>query len=229
MKRNKLLASFVVLFLAVSTGYTAFEDAFFSAYKTSFETPQYSEGPLDSQAGWEFSFGTDPVVTSAFARTGNQSLVVSGSDAIFGQNSLTGPFFTSTPQISARYSVYLDELADWSDTFITFGLSGASGSFLGQVAIRNGSDAVLRPADEDLFPTTIELGEWIDLELVFDFASQTQETFVDGESIGSAAFPSPATEVSVGQLFFVNFSGRDITFYVDDVSVTPVDPRYRPR
>ena len=32
----------------------------------------------------------------------------------------------------------------------------------------------------------------------------------------------PATELTVGQLFFTNFDGNDITFYVDDMSITGV-------
>ena len=189
-------------------------------YATSFEAPEFTEGPLGTQGGWSPSFGTDPNVTSAFSRTGNQSLVVSGTGA-FGQNELIGPFSTAAPQISIKYSVYLDEGSDWSNTFITWGFS-APGTFLGQIPIRNGSNAVLRPDDTDLFPTPIALGNWNDLELVFDFSSQTQEGFLNGASIGSTAFPMPATELTVGQLFFTNFDGNDITFYVDDMSITGV-------
>ncbi len=190
-------------------------------YSTSFEAPEFTAGPLGSQGGWAPSFGTDPTVTAAFSRTGDQSLVVSGADAEFGQSELAGPFSTTAPQISIKYSVYLDETSNWSNTFITWGFS-APGTFLGQIPIRDGSNAVLRPADEDLFPTAIDLGAWIDLELVFDFPSQTQEGFVNGASIGSTAFPMPATELTGGQLFFTNFDGNDITFYVDDMSITGV-------
>ena len=191
-------------------------------YSTSFEAPEFNAAPLGTQGGWSPSFGTDPIVTSAFARTGDQSLVVSGSGAAFGQSELAGSFSsTSAPQISIAYSLYLDETADWSNTFITWGFS-APGTFLGQIPVRNGSDAVLRPADDDLFPAPIDLGTWIDLELVFDFSSQTQEGFVNGVSIGSTAFPMPATELMAGQLFFTNFDGNDITFYVDDMSITAV-------
>ncbi len=214
--RNRVAAFLCGLALASAPSYALAE----VLYSTSFEAPEFMEGPLGSQGGWEYSFGTDPVVTSAFSRTGDQSLVVSGTGA-FGQNQLLGPFSTSKPQISIEYSLYLDESSDWSNTFITWGFS-APGTFLGQIPVRNGSEAVLRPADENLFPTPIELGTWIDLELVFDFSSQTQEGFVNGLSIGSTAFPNPATELTVGQLFFTNFDENDITFYVDDLSITAV-------
>ncbi len=190
-------------------------------YSTSFETPEFAAGALASQGGWEYSFGTDFAVTSGFARTGNQSLMINGTDTTFGQNTLNGPFATTASQIAVAYSVYLDPTSDWSNTFITFGIS-APGTFLGQLAIRNGSAAVLRPSDTDLFPTAIALGDWIDLQLVFDFPSQTQEAFVNGVSIGSIAFRGPATELSLGQLFYTNFGGNDIEFYVDDISVTAV-------
>ena len=195
-------------------------------YSTSFEAPEFSEGPLTTeepptgQGGWEFSFGTQPTVTSAFSRTGDQSLVVSGTGS-FGQAQLLGPFSTAASQISIKYSVYLDEASDWSNTFITWGFS-APGTFLGQIPIRNGNEVVLRPADADLFPTAIDLGSWIDLELVFDFPSQTQEGFLNGASIGSTSFPDPATQLDLGQLFFTNFDENDITFYVDDMSITAV-------
>jgi hypothetical protein len=190
-------------------------------YSTSFEAPEFTLGPLASQDSWEYSFGTDPAVTAAFARTGDQSLVVSGTDTAFGQNTLNGPFSTTARQIAVAYSVYLGPTSDWSNTFITFGIS-APDTFLGQLAIRDGSAAVLRPSDTDLFPTAIALGDWIDLELVFDFPSQTQEAFVNGTSIGSTGFNGPATALSLGQLFYTNFDENDIEFYVDDISVTAV-------
>jgi len=71
-----------------------------TVYSTRFEAPEFTQGALGSQGGWSFAFGTDPVVTSAFSKTGDQSLVVSGTDTAFGQNSLTGTFSTAAPQVS---------------------------------------------------------------------------------------------------------------------------------
>src|SRR6056297_2425809 len=73
-------------------------------YSTSFEVPEFTEGPLGTQGGWTGpTFGTDPTVTSDLARTGDQSLVVSGSDAAFGQSELFGPSATPAPQIAIEY------------------------------------------------------------------------------------------------------------------------------
>lgn len=191
-------------------------------YSTSFEAPVYATGPLGTQDGWDLDSGTDFTVTSSFARTGNQSLVFSGTD-LFGVSERAGSYSSTLPKVLVKHSVYLDPSRTWADTFISFGVWSPT-DFIGQVAIENGNVAVL--GDNGTIATTpITRGQWIDLELLLDFPSQTMQGFVNGVPFGSGAFTNPATEVGRGDLFFTNFNftpPQEITFYVDDVSITAV-------
>lgn len=191
-------------------------------YSSGFEAPTYTQGLLGTQDGWELDSGTDFTVTSAFARTGSQSLVYSGTD-LFGVSERVGPFPSALPRVSVKHSIYLDATKTWGDTFIAFAAWSPT-DFVGQLAIENGSVAVLG-GTSSISTTPITLGQWIDLELVLDFQSQTMEGFVNGVSMGSGAFANAATQVGRGDLFFTNFNfapPQDITFYVDDVSFTAI-------
>jgi hypothetical protein len=68
--------------------------------------------------------------------------------------------------------------------------------------------------------TPVNTGEWIDLELVLDFRTQTQEAFVDGVFIASAPFANASTELVQVEIFHIN--ENEGPFYVDDLSSSAV-------
>ncbi len=196
-------------------------------FSTSYEAPTYSVGPLDGQDGWVNRFDIDPVVTSGFARTGSQSLEVrqAAGENPFGLTFRVGPYSTAAPKVSVEHSVDLDGPDGWTSTFVSpLALVGENG-FVAQLAIRDGATANLGLADIGVGGVPIQTDTWITLELVLDFPTQTVEGFVDGVSIGSGPFASPATElvqVEIFHIFGLGNPGPSPSFFVDDLSISSI-------
>lgn len=194
-------------------------------YSTSYEQPSYVTGPLDGQEGWANSFGIDPVVTSGFARTGVQSLEVRQAldEDPFGLTFRLGPYSTSASRVVVEHSVYLNDGAAW-DFISPLVLLGSNG-FIAQLAIDDGLTANL--GLDEVVPGGVPVAtqRWIDLSLVLNFPTQTVEGFVDGVSIGSGAFVSPASQLSQVEIFHIfDFAstGPSSSFFVDDLSISAV-------
>ncbi|MDX2036603.1 MAG: PEP-CTERM sorting domain-containing protein [Isosphaeraceae bacterium] len=193
-------------------------------FSTSYESPTYSEGPLSGQDGWESSFGIDPMVTSVRSRTGAQGLEVRKTSSLdpFGLTYRTIADATPWSKFSVQHSIYLTGTEGLQGSHLSpLALIGENG-FVGQIAIRNGLSA-------DLFTNgvggsvPIQTGVWIDLRLVLDFQTQTQEGFVNGVSIGSVVFDNPATRLIQVEIFHI-IGTDDKPFYLDDLSVTAFVP-----
>lgn len=196
-------------------------------YATSYESPEYSVGALNGQAGWFNSFDIDPTVDSSLARTGSQSLRVqqSANQPPFGLTFQAGPYTTALPQISVEHSIYLAGATGWNppSTFLSpMALIGDNG-FITQLPVRDGTRVQ--------FGTTnfaISTDTWIDLKLVLDFSTQTVSAFVDGNSLGTLPFENAATQLSSIELFHIfdntsfNSPGPSNSFFLDDLKVTAI-------
>lgn len=191
-------------------------------FSTSYEAPTYSAGPLSGQDGWVNSFDIDPLVSSVQPKTGTQALEVrkSAGDNGFGLTFRNGPYPSSLPQVVVQHSIFLPGNTGWEGSFLSpMALIGENG-FIGQVAIRNGSVAELF-VDNVGGSTPVQADSWIDLQLVLDFPTQTQEAFVNGVSIGWTAFDNPSTRLDQVETFHI-IGTDDNPFYVDDLSITAI-------
>ncbi len=191
-------------------------------FSTSYESPTYSAGPLSGQDGWVNSFDIDPTVTSVLPRTGSQGLEVrkTPSDNPFGLTFRAGPYATSLPKVSVEHSIRLPRATGWESSFLSpMALIGENG-FIGQVAVRNGLTAELFTKGVG-GSTPIQTDVWLDLKLILDFETQTQEGFVNGVSIGTVAFDNPATRLVQVEIFHI-IPTDDNPFYVDDLRITAI-------
>lgn len=197
-------------------------------FTTSFESPDYTVGPLAGQDSWVNSFGLDPVVTSLFSQTGDQALEVrraSPNDSTFGLTFRPGPYTTAEPKVVVETSIYLAGDGGWEGDFVSpialVGNSIGGPLFTAQLAIRSGETAG-DPPDQSV---PIDTNTWIDLKIVLDFPSQTAERFVDGVSLGMIPFGDPPGGDTITELQRVEiFSIVDTfnPFYIDDLSITAV-------
>ena len=196
-------------------------------YSTSYEAPDFSVGALSGQQGWVNSFDIDPAVTSAFARTGSQSLEVrqAAGENPYGLTFRAGPYSTSAPMLSVEHSIYLDGTDGWNSpsTFLSpMALIGENG-FVSQLAVRDGNRVEFGGN-----VVSIESNRWIDLKLVLDFQTQTSNAFIGGNFIGSEAFENFATELVQVEIFHIfdntNFDipGPSSSFFVDDLRISSV-------
>lgn len=197
-------------------------------FATSFESPDYTAGPLAGQDGWVNSFGLDPVVTSLFSQTGDQALELrraSPNDSTFGLTFRTGPYATTKPKVVVETSIYLagsgGRDGDFFSPIALLGNSIGGPLFTAQLGIRNG-DTAGDPPDQSV---PIDTDTWIDLKIVLDFPSQTAERFVDGVSLGMIPFGDPPGGDTITELQQVEIFSIIDTFnphYIDDLSITAV-------
>jgi hypothetical protein len=202
-------------------------------YSTSFENPPFTTGSIAGQNGWSVFGPGAQEVENFFADTGSQAVFVDG-----GAASQTGPYnYTPTTaplvDLSADLAIFASSTqTDWQFAATGPGLVG----YLGGINIKsNGDISAITGASGDTDigtftrATTFDSSAWVNVNLLFDLATQTYNISVGGTLLasdvpfcGSNAACTGATLSTFGDGFFDTFGGGNDSAYMDNYSVTLV-------
>ncbi len=187
-------------------------------YTTRFESPAFVAGTtLVGQDSWlqgpPFLSPNAAVISTDRPRQGRQSVSVSGADLehqdLVGE--ITGGYydaigsyrrpvdFETGGTVPVRVSAHVRvDGAQTDGNFFSASiaaratLSDGSNAGVGELAISSDGHVYGYSGNENvptfLVSAPVTLGEWHDLAVKLDFAAQTYEFFVDGQSLGAFAF-----------------------------------------
>lgn len=218
-------------------------------YQTGFESPPFTVGNLQGQAGWrsQFANNTSGVVTTANPSSGNQAMQILGSrlaPRFAGDTLLWGSYSIAplnydavargTPYVLTEADIRLD--GPLTGPPIAGDLISANlAVFAGPDALRAGelylsSDGHLYGAGfglSYLFGVPVALGEYHRLGVGVDFLSRRVDYFLDGNLLGSTTLNPAITS----NLFFrpnfrvlavnppVAFNPADYNGYYDNIRI----------
>jgi hypothetical protein len=200
-------------------------------YSTSFENPPFTTGALAGQSGWS-DFGPGGVsVENFFADTASQAVFLDG-----GAASQTGPYYTTTTtgplvDVSADLAIFTSSSqTEWQFGALSPGLS----AFLGGIIILPDDSIEAQTAGNPIIgtftrATGFNSSAWVNVNLLFDLATQTYNISVGGTLLdsnvaicGSDGACTGATESTFGDGLFDTFGGGNDSGYMDNYSVTLV-------
>jgi len=156
-------------------------------YSTGFENPPFTTGALDGQDGWN-SFGPgNPIVENFFADTGSQAVFLDGSVATqsgpFHADASAGPLI----DLSADLAIFTSSSeSQWQFAALSPGLAG----YLGGINILPGGaiyDITASATQIGTFAlaTAFDSSAWVNVNLLFDIATQTYDISVGGVMLAS--------------------------------------------
>jgi hypothetical protein len=207
-------------------------------YSTSFENPPFTTGSIAGQNGWSVFGPGAQEVENFFADTGSQAVFLDG-----GAPSQTGPYnYTPTTgplvDLSADLAIFTSSTqSEWQFAATGPGLTG----YLGGIDIHaNGNiSAITATGDTDIGTftraTAFNSTAWVNVNLLFDLATQTYNISVGGVLLasdvpfcGGNATCAGANLSTFGDGFFDTFGGGNDSGYMDNYSVTLVTPTPEP-
>jgi len=209
-------------------------------YSTSFENPPFTAGSsIAGQDGWSVFGPGAQEVENFFADTGSQAVFVDGAAA-----TQTGPYQTTATtgplvDLSADLAIFTSSTqSEWQFAATGPGLVG----YLGGIDIQsNGDISAITTASGDTDigtytrATTFDGTAWVNVNLLFDLATQTYDISVGGVLLasdvpfcGGNAICTGANLSTFGTGFFDTFGGGNDSAYMDNYSVTLVTPTPEP-
>jgi hypothetical protein len=206
-------------------------------YSTSFENPPFTTGPVAGQDGWSAFGPGGGTVENYFADSGSQAVFVDG-----GAASQTGPYHTDTStgpliDVSADLAIFTSSTqTDWQFGALGPGLSG----FLGGINILSDDSIEALTAGNPIIgtfsrATGFNSSAWVNVNLLFDLATQTYDISVGGTLLdsdvpfcGSNGACTGATLSTYANGLFDTFGGGNDSGYMDNYSVTLVTPTATP-
>jgi hypothetical protein len=208
-------------------------------YSTSFENPPFTAGEsINGQNGWSVFGPGAQEVESFFADTGTQAVFVDG-----GAPSQTGPYLatpTTGPlvDLSADLAIFSSSTqSEWQFGALGPGLIG----YLGGIDIHTNGEisALTATGDTDIgtftYATAFDSTAWVNVNLLFDIATQTYDISVGGTLLASDVPFCGGNAVCTGTNlptfadgFFDTFGGGNDSAYMDNYSVTLVTPTATP-
>jgi hypothetical protein len=231
-----IVTGFILLF-GFQFGAPAWADSVL--YSTSFENPPFTTGSIVGQDGWNVFGPGAQEVENFFADTGSQAVFVDG-----GAVSQTGPYnYTATTgplvDLSADLAIFGSSTqSEWQFAATGPGLIG----YLGGINIQtNGDISAITggTSDTDLGTftraTTFDGSAWVNVNLLFDLATQTYDISVGGVLLasdvpfcGGNGACTGANLSTFGDGFFDTFGGGNDSAYMDNYSVTLITPTPEP-
>jgi hypothetical protein len=205
-------------------------------YSTSFENPPFTVGSINGQSGWSVFGPGAQEVENFFADTGSQAVFVDGNAP-----SQTGPYY-ATPTTGPLVDLSAD-LAIFTSSTQTEWQFAATGAdlvgYLGGINIQtNGDISAITGASgyTDIGTFTRATGfnssAWVNVNLLFDLATQTYNISVGGVTLasnvpfcGGNATCTGATLTTFDDGFFDTFGDASLgndSGYMDNYSVTLV-------
>jgi hypothetical protein len=207
-------------------------------YSTSFENPPFTAGQaVAGQNGWSaFGPGAEEV-ENFFADTGTQAVFVDG-----GAPTQSGPYYatpTTGPlvDLSADLAIFGSSTqSEWQFAATGPGLTG----YLGGINIlADGSIQEITAGNPTIGTytraSTFDSTAWVNVNLLFDMATQTYDISVGGTLLASNVAFCGANGACTGANlptfadgFFDTFGGGNDSAYMDNYSVTLVTPTPEP-
>ncbi|MGD0435820.1 MAG: PEP-CTERM sorting domain-containing protein, partial [Bryobacteraceae bacterium] len=200
-------------------------------YSTSFESPTFTTGPLAGQDGWSGFGPSGASVESFFADTGSQAVFLDG-----GAASQSGPYYATTStgplvDLSADLAIFTSSTqTEWQFS----ALAPSLGGFLGGINILADNSIEAQTAGNPIIgtfarATGFNSSAWVNVNLLFDLATQTYDISVGGVLLdsnvpicGSSSGCTGATLSTFGDGLFDTFGGGNDSGYMDNYSVTLV-------
>jgi hypothetical protein len=200
-------------------------------YSTSFEDPPFTTGSIAGQSGWSV-FGPGGVSVESFlADTGSQAVFIPG-----GVASQTGTYYTTTTtgplvDLSADLAIFTSSTqTNWQFGALAPGLS----AFLGGINILADGSIEAQTAGNPIIgtftrATGFNSSAWVNVNLLFDLATQTYDISVGGVTLdsnvpfcGSDGACTGATLSTFADGLFDGFGGGNDSGFMDNYSVTLV-------
>lgn len=215
----------LILITGLVFGQTVLAD---TLYSTRFEQPTFQNGDLVS--GLDKWLAPPPLspnaalVTNTFAKSGSQSVVVSGSlldpsGGPFGSYAAIGSYrrqlgisgFTMTPKKSLA-RVDADLLLETKQTktsgeffSLTIAARSGDGETLGEIGLS--SQGMVEAfgfnapgGGEPSFVKTIRFNKWYHITMLFDYTNRTTSYFLDDHFLGAVPAPSASTVLLRGAM-----------------------------
>ncbi len=206
-------------------------------YSTSFESPTFTTGALAGQNGWSGFGPSGASVENFFADTGSQAVFLDG-----GAASQSGPYYTTTTtgplvDLSADLAIFTSSTqTTWQFGALGPGLVG----FLGGIDILPDDSIEAITAGNPVIgtftrATGFNSSAWVNVNLLFDLATQTYDISVGGVLLDSDVpfcggnGTCPGTTLSTfANGVFDTFGGGNDSGYMDNYSVIQVTPTPEP-
>lgn len=178
-------------------------------YQTGFESPTYSPGGFAGQDGW---FGTSIAsVQTATVQTGAQAVEFDASLDTNNTQQLIERVMTltSAPIVTVQTSFYLTS-AGAASAWNPIAVFGDGNQLIGQIFI--GANGQLKGTD-------VVHDQWNTVKWVFDFNTQTSDTYLNDVYLGSNNFANAVTGIQRLAAGLSQNPGTD-QLYIDNLSVT---------
>lgn len=207
--RKGILVSMVAVAGMASAASAQYSDGF-----ESYPTGSLNAGGWD---GWDGSAGARGSVTNAFARSGSQSLEISGgADAV---HPFTG--FTSGQWTMTAWMLLFRNDHTTDTYFIVNNEYNHNGPYTWTIEIQ--FDTATGNVLDDFRPETntipIAFGTWAEIRIVFDLDNDTQTTFYNGVELSTGTMTRSAGDpLEIANIDLFTLGAKS---YYDDISIVP--------
>ncbi len=207
------MRSILVSMIAVAGLASAASAQFFDGFEA------YPDGPLFAGGwdGWDGSPGARGVVTSAFAYSGEKSILIAGgADAV--HPFAPGEFSSGQWTMTAWMLLFRNDHT--SDTFfIVNNVYNHNGPY--QWTIEMQFDVATGNVLDDFRPENvvpIAYDRWVEIRLDIDLDADTVDTYYDGALLSSGQYAIRGGPVEIGN---IDLFTTGATSYYDDLNIVP--------
>lgn len=186
-----------------------------SVARDAFDTPRFTQGPLNGQQGWSGS--TSVAVQQAVKSTGDQALALDVTPSAPFRGISRSLSFDPATAPSPVFRAGIDFRASVTSTSqVTIMNLGTSDNLLQQISAIGGGFVLGGRSDSTSIDHPFVADRWYRIELEVDFSSKRVDAYIDGRYVVSREFVGD----ELGGLNIGAFGGATFTAYWDNFSVT---------
>ncbi|MEE9293856.1 MAG: PEP-CTERM sorting domain-containing protein [Phycisphaerae bacterium] len=209
MRKKGILVSMIAVAGLASAASAQFFDGF----------EAYPDGPLFAGGwdGWDGSPAARGVVTSAFAYSGEKSILITGgADAV---HPFSGQFTSGLWTMTAWMLLFQNDHT--SDTFFIVNNDYTHGGpYTWTIEMRfQASSGMVLDDFRTKNPVNIAYDRWAEIRIEFDLTNNTQTTFYDGQLLSTGTMTRQSGDPLV--IANIDLFTLGATSYYDDISIVP--------